>query len=223
MSVNFECPICMDEINITLNSVTTECGHCFHASCLMQNIAHNGFGCPYCRSTMAEVPLSDEDKDEWDDEEEVYDDYTLRGFRLFFNNLNGLEQDEEDIIDENEDNIEIDNEEEREPIVKPSTNFIKKKLVEKGITMEHLINCILFKDHDEYTFYEDEYKLIDDDIYGKIRSIINNYEVSQEPIISEELNQSLLVETTSSNPGVDNLSQPKINYILMSRRTIENI
>jgi hypothetical protein len=60
-----ECPICMDSIDQISNKVITECGHTFHCSCLMKNAVHNGFGCPYCRTTMAEEPeFSDEDEDE---------------------------------------------------------------------------------------------------------------------------------------------------------------
>jgi len=65
-----ECPICYDVITENTNTVITECGHKFHTNCLMTNIAHNGFGCPCCRSTMAEVP-KDEDEDEDDEEDEV--------------------------------------------------------------------------------------------------------------------------------------------------------
>ena len=92
-----ECPICMDDIIGLSNRVTTECGHTFHCSCLMQNAAHNGFGCPYCRTTMAEIPDdSDSDSDEsnsfYDDEEE---DEILTSFRMFHQQLNGQEVEEE--------------------------------------------------------------------------------------------------------------------------------
>jgi len=36
------------------NCVTTKCNHSFHSSCLMQNVAINGFTCPCCRAIMAE-------------------------------------------------------------------------------------------------------------------------------------------------------------------------
>lgn len=56
-SPRMDCPICMDCIETTTkNCVTTNCGHCFHTNCLMQNVAHNGFACPYCRAVMAEKP-----------------------------------------------------------------------------------------------------------------------------------------------------------------------
>ena len=59
------CPICMDDIVNNVNCVTTECGHCFHASCLMTNVAHNGFGCPYCRTVMAEDQEDSDDDTEY--------------------------------------------------------------------------------------------------------------------------------------------------------------
>jgi len=59
-----ECPICMDEINMNTNCVTTECGHTFHCSCLLKNAAHNGFGCPYCRSSLAEEVIDEDDEEE---------------------------------------------------------------------------------------------------------------------------------------------------------------
>ena len=62
-----ECPICMDAIDPNKNRVTTECGHTFHCSCLMTNVSHNGFACPYCRTAMAE---------EVEGENEYNDDYS---------------------------------------------------------------------------------------------------------------------------------------------------
>ena len=93
-----ECPICMDDIIGLSNRVTTECGHTFHCSCLMQNAAHNGFGCPYCRTTMAEIP-DDSDSDDSDESNSFYDDEEedefLTSFRMFHQQLNGQEVEEE--------------------------------------------------------------------------------------------------------------------------------
>lgn len=218
MTQNHECPICMDDINVDLNFVATECGHCFHASCLMRNVAHNGFGCPYCRTVMAETPKSEEEEEDWDDEDSVYDDYTLRGFRLFFNNVNGLEQEEIDIIDENDENYQDEEDDEvREPIVKPSPILIANKLSERGITMEHLVKVLLMKEHQEYDENEEEFSHIDDEIFGKIRIIISNYDVTQEPIIAqvEQVEEELI-----PIPSVDNSAQPKINNINNRRRPL---
>ena len=219
MSLNIECPICMDDINITLNCVKTECGHCFHASCLMRNVAHNGFGCPYCRTVMAETPKSEEEEDEDWDEEEVFDDYALRGFRLFFNNVNGLQQEEEDIIEENDENEEYD-EEVREHIVKPSPILIANKLSERGITMEHLVKVLLMKEHQEYDENEEEFTHIDDEIFGKIRTIISNYDITQEPIITQvhQVEEELIPIL-----NVDISAQPKIsNNVSIRRRPLPN-
>ena len=103
-----ECPICMDPIETTRNCTTTECGHCFHTKCLMTSVAHNGFGCPYCRTRMADE-VADEDS-EYDDDDEIdsepYDDDVLRGFRLFNNNINGEEHDEDDVEEDEEEEEE---------------------------------------------------------------------------------------------------------------------
>ena len=146
---NKECPICMDDIDFNNNCITTECGHSFHASCLMRNVAHNGFGCPYCRTELAEaVEDSDSEYTEEDEEEEIFDDFALRGLRFFTNNLDGNEHDQEDISEEEED-MEEPAEAEVEPVVKPSAAFIAQKLVDQGVTMEYLVKALL-KDHDEY-------------------------------------------------------------------------
>lgn len=211
MSVNFECPICMDDIMMSVNCVTTECGHCFHSSCLMRNIAHNGFGCPYCRTVLAEKPPSDEDDDDWEEEEdEVYNNNVLRGFRLFFHNVYGLEQEEEDIIDENDENEEV--EEEIVPIVKPSPILIANKLIEKGVTMEQLVKILLLNDHEEYTENEDEFNQVDNEIFGKIRIIISNYHPSQEPVLLP------VIEAQNPIQEIDNTAQPKSNNNVTIRR-----
>lgn len=59
-----ECPICMDPIQTNINCVITECGHTFHTSCLLKNVVHNGFGCPYCRAAMVPDELFNEEADE---------------------------------------------------------------------------------------------------------------------------------------------------------------
>ena len=63
-----ECPICFDAISST-NHTITECGHTFHTNCLMTNVLHNGFGCPYCRTAMCEEPVNNEHSDSDSDEE----------------------------------------------------------------------------------------------------------------------------------------------------------
>lgn len=174
-----ECPICMDQIEEEKNRVTTECGHCFHASCLMTNIAHNGFGCPYCRTAMTEEVASVNSDEEYDDfsfdsqEEEGpdYNDHVLRGARWMFQRAEG-----EDVDDSDDSESESDDEEaervEVEP--RPSVDYIVEKLVQRGVSMEDLVKSILLRDHDEYQFH-DEFERGDNELFGKLRIIISNF------------------------------------------------
>jgi hypothetical protein len=168
-----DCPICMDVIEFSKNCVTTECGHCFHANCLMTSVAHNGFGCPYCRTAMAEEVQEEESvySDENDYEEERFDDDALTSFRMFHQMINNEEVEEEPEIEEEE----VDEEEEEQPAV-PSVDFMTNKLKEYGITMEDLVKSLL-GNHEEYT-NTDMIENIDRTssvIYGKMRIIINNF------------------------------------------------
>jgi len=185
MSAPIDCPICMDSIENTKNCVTTECGHCFHTNCLMKSVAHNGFGCPYCRTAMAEEP-EDEDSsysgEDDEEDEELYNDDSLRGFRFFWNIINGEEIDEEDDADEQqleewEDVDSDEDEEESRPNSNvPSIEFIGDKLRSQGISYDDLVTIILCRDHYEY---EDNNIFIDNKVYGKIRSIISRYDPPQ--------------------------------------------
>ena len=65
-----ECPICLEEIVGLKNRVTTECGHTFHCRCLLTNIAHNGFGCPFCRAELADEVQDSDAESEYDSDED---------------------------------------------------------------------------------------------------------------------------------------------------------
>ena len=175
-----ECPICMDPIETQRNCVTTECGHCFHTNCLMTSVAHNGFGCPYCRTKMAEE-VADEDSEYDDDEEEIYeqyDDYVLRGLRLFNNNINGEEHDQEDLDEEDEEASESEQEEEvaeeAEEATPPPVSYVAQKLVEQGITMEDLLKAVLCSVNNYERDYED-FERVENEIFGRVSTILNNY------------------------------------------------
>jgi hypothetical protein len=105
-----ECPICLDPIEGLTNFLITECGHKFHCRCLMDNIMHNGFGCPYCRTMMA-TPLEEEEEDDdltisicsdstYTRQSLLNEEDVLRGFRIFHNILDGIEIDKNDMEDE---------------------------------------------------------------------------------------------------------------------------
>ena len=178
---NVDCPICMDVIEGNNNRVTTECGHCFHTNCLMTSVAHNGFGCPYCRTKMAEEQDDDEESEfsEYEEDDEVDNDYALRGLRFFTNNLNGEPHDQEDI--EDEDQEEDDEEIEVQEMPKPAPSLITHKLIEQGVTMEQLVKVLLLE-HNEYDREDEEFSRISDELFGKLRIIISNYRPDPEVI-----------------------------------------
>lgn len=223
MSTEIDCPICMDCIESTKNSVTTECGHCFHASCLMTSVAHNGFGCPYCRTAMAVAPEESDDEDEYteasyeDEVDPLENNDMLRGFRFFFNNINGEEHDEDDVEEEiaNEQTEDEDDEEEEEP--KPSAEFIAQKLVQQGVTMEQLVKALLMG-HEEYQ--NDENNRVDDELFGKMRIIISNYTPEQaapQPAVAEP--EPLPVPVVQ----VDYSAQPKQYSNITVRRVMMHV
>ena len=51
-----QCAICLDEIDMMQNAVSTGCGHQFHFTCLVQNMSVSSSStrnqCPLCRSTI---------------------------------------------------------------------------------------------------------------------------------------------------------------------------
>jgi hypothetical protein len=151
----------------------------------MRNIAHNGFGCPYCRVVMAEKPEENENENEENititsSYEYNDDDYMLRGFRMFFNNVNGEEHDPEDVLEEKE-----DQEDSQEEIHKPSPAYLCQKLMEQGIDMEMMIKAFL-SNRDEYDSEEEEFLRIDDHVWSKVDNIIKYYD----PATVEEESQN---------------------------------
>lgn len=204
-----ECPICIDEIDMSKNCVKTECGHWFHASCLLTNIAHNGFGCPYCRTVMADEIADEEEEYEEDDGEEdgLFNDSALRGFRFFMNNLEGDNHDEEDVNEEDaeiEDTNVVEVVEDAEIVAaRPTAEFIAQSLLSRGVTMEDLVKCLL-TNHEEYEAELEQLDRHDGEIFGKMRIIISNYmppvPVADTPIAAVENNSS---EQTSREHNYD--------------------
>lgn len=169
-----ECPICMDTIEVLGNRVVTECGHAFHCSCLMQNIAHNGFGCPYCRSKMADEPEEEyyEEDDEDDDSIEVatvFEEDALISFRMFHQQNNGEEVEEDPeqwgVIswsDEEEDDM-------------PDATYMAEKLDARGITYEDLVKNILYQEHSDFGEKFVDYERRSSEVYGQFKAIISQY------------------------------------------------
>lgn len=216
MSAPIDCPICMDCIeSTTKNCVTTECGHCFHTNCLMQSVAHNGFGCPYCRTAMAEEP-EEEEESVWsdiedDDEEEMFDEDALRGFRFFWNNLNGEEHDGDDNAEEQAiEEPAPTNQNQTDPNV-PTTDFVAQKLKEQGVTFEQLVKIICEYDHEEYENDEAAERL-GSELFGKIRIIVSNYTPEQ------AIRQVPTAPVVAPLPEVDFAAQPKTGSVRSTHR-----
>jgi len=173
-----ECPICFDAID-NKNFVTTECGHCFHCSCLMKNVVNNGFDCPMCRQKMAEVIEDDDESigssyDSWieNDRNRDPDDNALTSFRMFQQQIENEEVEEEPQQD-NDDEAEVSDDDEEPPL--PTPAYLANKLAEKGVTMEDMVKALLLE-HDEY---EEEYAVFNrrtSEMYGELRRLILNYD-----------------------------------------------
>jgi hypothetical protein len=123
---------------------------------------------------MAEAVNEDDDDDE--DEDSLYDfednEDALRGFRFFFNNINGEEPEEADVVAEDVMNAYAQEEAEQQRAI-PSIAFVTQKLIEQGVTMEQLVRSMLL-DHEEYE-NDDSLERTDDELFGKARMIISNY------------------------------------------------
>ena len=160
-----ECSICMDPIDFNKNCVTTECDHCFHTNCLMKSVAYTGFGCPYCRTEMAEKP---EVKLENDDDSELTSMYSSSEW---------TSDDEEEIDEQVVHGYAPDI---------PNPTIVADELIKQGYTFEDLVKIILHEDHDEYN---DDPEMADavarnhEDLFGKVRMLIarHNCETEEQP------------------------------------------
>ena len=153
-----ECPICMDVFVGITNRVVTDCGHCFHTNCLMKNVAHNGFGCPYCRAMMAEEPEDD------DDSYISVENPSTRRLDLSSETLisiRNLFQEEGD-------------EDEEEDCLKPPIEYLAQKMEEQGFTLERLIKACLIE-YEEYDDIEDECMREADSVFEALQILITNF------------------------------------------------
>jgi hypothetical protein len=149
----------------------------------MTNVAHNGFGCPYCRTVMAEEQDDSDDDTEYNvvsDDGEDDEDEALRGFRLFFNQVEGTPTDQADmdaedevLAQEEEAAAEEAAEEAAQSVAVPSVDAVVKSLKDQGITYEQMVRLILYHDHEEYDFLNAD--LFTDELFGKIRIMVSNF------------------------------------------------
>jgi hypothetical protein len=100
--------------------------------------------------------------------------------RLFNNNVNGEEHDQEDLDDEDEDSSEPEQEEEEvaeeaeEAVAPPPVSYVAQKLAEQGVTMETLLKAVLCSVNNYERDYED-FERVENEIFGRVSTILNNY------------------------------------------------
>jgi len=187
--MSVDCPICFEMIEGQKNCVTTECGHQFHTKCLMMNVAHNGFGCPCCRSIMAEDTREQDDEDDWSDSSseessqssdsnsEEEEEFALRGFRMLMNRLEGTEIEQQDLDDDNTLYYGDDEDE----IAVPSIEYMTDILLKQGVTMYQLVGALMsYKD--EYEVCEDTER-VGDFMWDKMGEIIRNFSQTRGEIL----------------------------------------
>jgi hypothetical protein len=191
-----DCAICLETIEPNTNFIKTKCGHEFHASCLMENVAHNGFGCPNCRTVMAKEPdadISEHEYDEWT-ADVVADEHAFRGMRMLFQRVEGEPVEEDDNAEE-EDELddflsEDDEDDERELL--PPAEVIAEKLTEKGITFLDLVRSLISSNDEEYEF-DQESMLVEGRVYGKICAIKKKYR--KDELRKREAEEQVVVQT----------------------------
>ena len=186
-TVTVECCICMDNVDTTVNCLTTACGHCFHANCYLKHTSFNGYNCPLCRTKQFDEPETtvdeeeslyegeDEDEDEDEDEEEYYENMvneSLQSFRWFHQRLNNdeLEEDEEGFS-------EAPSEEElqEEEIMRKENEDQVKILVSKmkdinKLSYEKLLTAFLYNNVEDF-MHNDYAGLLCNEVSSMVESI----------------------------------------------------
>lgn len=150
-----ECPICYEIIG-DKNSIITDCNHKFHASCIMTNVARNGFSCPCCRSVMAEEKERDDDTVVEDDaslsHSEYSDEHSDEHSDLSDDDSSVSGSDTATELDEDYDRI-------------PTHSEVVSRLKDRRVTYEQLVAYIL---HYKEGYEENRYlEIIYDQVFMK--------------------------------------------------------
>jgi len=208
-----DCPICLDDINVNKNSVVTECGHKFHASCLLRSVAHGNFDCPCCRFELAEKPEEsddgDEDDDDDDEDEDEISNETMQTMRWLFQRAEGEELEEE----------EEDEDEDEEEVPDVPLNYIMDNLSTMNYTFEDMVKILLndFLDNEQ-----DERSV---GILETVDGLIDRYEGNTAPATVETTDVTAAAPNTDDedSDSDDDVSDdiktfvPKINFNVVKR------
>jgi len=178
-----ECPICFDDINPTKNCIITECGHKFHASCLMRSVAHENFDCPCCRFELVERPEESDDGFDEDDYDDDYDDdEIMQSMRWMFQRAEGEELEDE----------ELEEDDEQAPDVPLS--YVVENLTTMNYSFEDMIKIIL---NDFLNSDQDERSV---SILNAIDDLVDRYEETTAPPTTTT---DAPTPTTASAPNTD--------------------
>ena len=151
----------------------------------MKNAAHNGFGCPYCRTVMAEQPeeSDSEDSDSDSEEETVFDEDALTSFRMFHQRINEEEVEEQEEDDDDWGTVDSEVEVEGEVLgsAMPDAVYVAEKLLGRGITFEDLVKDALYNAHSNWGDF-DEYERRSSEVYGQFRAVITQFSPPPAPV-----------------------------------------
>lgn len=212
------CPICFDDVEMTKNCIITECGHKFHASCLLRSVVHNNLDCPCCRFELVESPQEEEDDEDYDENEEDEDEeetMIFYGFRALFQRAEG-----EEVEPEIEDEIEDEDDEEREVPL----NYIVDEFTNRNYNFNDLVtillNDFLFKDHDQRS--TDILTVLDDLIDSYVENNNNNVEapavqITTNNVIDLTSEEDDTNDTDSEASSDSVIFVPKINFNIVKR------
>lgn len=188
-----DCPICLETIEKN-NCIRTECGHIFHASCLMRHTAMNGYNCPCCRGDMVdkEVFNSDDDEDEddtiYDEDDEdddsldfqdrgrefvpdISSDVNMQNFRWLFQRANG--EDTEEDSDNTENTVMREYEDHRETEIirqenKEQLDKIMALVTKSSISFQDMVYAFIGQEVRDY-----RYNIHAENSYFKVSNILN--------------------------------------------------
>jgi hypothetical protein len=196
----------------------------------MQNAAHNGFGCPYCRTKMAETPELEDDDDYMTEEEvDVFEGDALTSFRMFHQQIDGEAVEEEEAEDWETVNSDEEEDEEEEEDNQPDATYMAQKLAERGVTFEDLVKNILLQEHSERQDDYSEYLQRSNEIYGQFRSIKAQYvrnlqegnAQAQAPVAAVVV-ASVVEPVEQVQEPLYPVSEPKTTSIIRRREFINN-
>jgi hypothetical protein len=209
-----KCPICFDDIS-DKNNITTECGHKFHASCLITNVIRNGFNCPCCRTVMV-TPYENEN------EKECYSDtgtsYSDDSYDSYFRTRYAFESNNDEV---NDSEIPIST----LPTVEHTTiENLTNQFVESGLTINDLVGAIVIVILSSDIKFQIHMDIRDtyNNIWNKIDLIIENYKNHQEiidvsPVVEEEPLVRPVRETI--HPEIPISTLPTVKY--MTNKLVE--